>query len=367
MLEVLSLKPETFGLDISDLSLKIIKLNKKRKGFDLASFGEQKIKPGVIEAGEVKDEDALIEAIQEGISKVKGERLKTKYVICSLPEEQSFLKVIQMPQLKDKDLKMAVQYEAENYVPFPRDEVYLDSQVILPMRNHLDHKDVLLIAFRKAVVDPYVYCLKKAGLQPVALELESSSIARALIKDESVSQPTLLIDFGKTNTGFIIFSGNSLRFTGSVLVSSEDFTASISHNLKIDIAEAERLKIKYGIDKKSVRGKKVLKALTPSLTDALKQIKKYLNFYKTHTSREYLSDRCDGVQKIILCGGGSSLKGLTDFLSLELGIPIEIGNPWINVLANSKKGASKLSIEESLKYTTAIGLALRGIKDKNSI
>src|SRR4030042_2803617 len=200
MVEFLNLKPEVFGLDISDLSLKIAKLKKRGKSLTLSSFGEEEIKPGIIKEGEIQDENELSKIIKEGLKKVKGEKLNTKYVIASLPEEKAFLQVIQMPKMSDDDLKSAVIYEAENYIPLPVEDVYLDSQVINPIRNHLDHFDVLLAALPKKPINPYLSSLKKAGLQPVALEIESMAISQALIKNETTNHPTLLIDLGANRT-----------------------------------------------------------------------------------------------------------------------------------------------------------------------
>ena len=374
MLEVLILKPEAFGLDISDLSLKIIKLKKIKNGFDLATFGEQNLKPGIIKGGEIKDEKALSEVIKEALNKVQGEKLKTKYVIASLPEEKAFLQVIQMPRMSEEELKSAVIYEAENYIPLPIEEVYLDSQVIPPVYNHLDHFDVLIAALPKKTVDPYLSALKMAKLEPVSLEIESLSISRALIKGGIATVPVLLIDLGATRTSFIIFSGHSLRFTSSIPVSSGSFSEIISKTQGVDLAEAEKLKIKYGleekiqikikngIEKKTERGK-IFEALIPPLVDLIQQIKRYLDYYQTHASHEHLPPNGKGVSKILLCGGGANLKGLPELLSLELKIPVELGNPWINILPASLKELPDLPLEKSLAFTTAIGLALRGISE----
>jgi len=388
MLEFLTLKPETFGLDISDLSLKIIKLKKRGKAFNLVSFGEEQIKPGIIKSGEIKDEEKLAEIIKESFKKVQGEKLKTKYVVASLPEEKAFLQVIPMPKMAEEDLKSAVIYEAENYIPLPIEEVYLDSQIVPPVYNQLperseewemnevhrsDHFDVLIAALPKKTVNPYLSSLKKAGLEPRAFEIESQAIARALVKNEVSNFPILLIDLGQTRTSFIIFSGHSLRFTSSVPVSSGDFTEIISKSLKVDLTEAEKLKIKYGLEEKikleikveksETRKKKseIFEALIPALVDLTQQIKRYLEYYQTHASHEHLPPDGKGVSKILLCGGGTNLKGLPELLSLELKIPTELGNPWINILAEGKK-VSKLPFEKSLSYTTAIGLALRGLQ-----
>lgn len=365
MLELLTLKPEAFGLDISDLSSKIIKLKKKGKFLGLASFGEVEIKPGIIKEGEIKDEKALVEILKKALSKVKGEKLKTKYVIASLPEEKAFLQVIQMPKMAEEDLKSAVIYEAENYIPLPIEEVYLDSQIVPPLYNHLDHFDVLIAALPKKTVDPYLSCLKKAGFIPQGLEIESLAIARSLVKNGVSPFPILLIDLGATRTSFIIFSGYSLRFTASIPVSSKKFTEAISKALKVDLKEAEKLKLKYGIQTDAKKeDKRLFEAMVPSLTDLTEQIKKYLSFYLTHAGHEHLPPNGKGVKKVFLCGGGANLKGLPDFLSSELKIPVELANPWINILPEPLKEVPELPFEESLRYTTALGLALRGITEK---
>ena len=374
-MEFLTLKPEAFGLDLSDLSLKIIKLKKKGGRLALASFGESEIKPGIIKEGEIKDEEKLAEIIKDSLKKVKGEKLKTKYVVASLPEEKAFLQVIQMPKMAEEDLKSAVIYEAENYIPLPIEEIYLDSQIVPPVYNHLDHFDVLLAGLLKKTVDPYLSCLKKAGLQPKALEIESLAISRALIKNEIAAFPVLLIDLGATRTSFIVFSGRSLRFTSSIPVSSGSFNEIIAKNLGISLSEAERLKIKYGLEEKiKLRARKdsfekitekgrIFEALVPALVDLLQQIKKYLAFYQTYASHEHLPPNGNRVAKILLCGGGANLKGLTELLTLELKIPVELGNPWVNILPEGQKETPELPFEKSLGYTTALGLALRGIKE----
>ena len=374
MLKFLTLKPEAFGLDISDLSLKIVKLKKRGKFFSLASFGEEKIKPGIIKEGEVKDEDKLAEAIKAAVRKVKGEKLQTNYLVASLPEEKSFLQIIKMPKMAEEDLKSAVIYEAENHIPMPIDQVYLDCQIIPPVLDDSIHFNILLAALPRKTVDPYLSSFKKAGLQPKILEIESLSIARAMVKDGIADSPLLLIDLGETRTSFIIFAGHSLRFTSSIAVSSIVFNEIISKNLGISLAEAERLKIKYGLEErlelkiknektevKKEQGK-IFEALVPALVDLIQQIKKHLEYYQNYADDGQPFSKNKKVTKILLCGGGANLKGLSELLTLELKIPVEIGNPWVNILPEEQKEVPGLNFEKSLGYASALGLALRGIK-----
>ena len=365
MLEILSLKPKAFGLDISDLSLRIVNLERKRGGFKLSSFGEAKIPSGIIKNGEIKKEEDLVKIIKKAAPEVQGKPLKTKYVIASLPEEKSFLKVIQMPRLQEEELKSAIVYEAESHIPLPIEEVYLDSWVIPPLYDHLDHQDVLLVALPRTTVNPYVSCLKKAGLKPLALEIEPFSMIRALIKDGVSNFPVLILDLGATKTSLIIFSGYSLRFSFFIPISSDHFTELISKTMKVNLDKAEKLKLKYGIETRGTKeGGEVFEALIPALVDLIEQIKRYIDYYVTHTSHEHLPPSKNGkIKKILLSGGGANLKGLTGFLSEQLKIPVEIGNPWTNILLRKGKKVQEISFEKSLSYTSALGLALRGIKE----
>lgn len=364
-MKFLSLKQETFGLDINDLSLKIIKLKRKRKGFSLDSFNFAKIEPGIIEEGVIKNEDALSKIIKTACKNVEGKKLNTKYVVASLPEEKSFLQIIQMPKMKEEELKTAIFFEAENYIPLPISEVYLDFQVIAPIKNHLDHLNVLIVATPKKIVNSYVSCLKKAGLIPLALEVETEAIARALVKNETSASPIVLVDFGETNTDFIIFYGHSVCFTCSIPVSSQQLTMAISDKLKIGFDKAEKLKINCNIaeeekiPKGNPKSKEILKIMSPVLDGLVTQIKKYLNFYEDHAAHKYFFP--DGkIEKVFLCGGGANLKGLPEFFSKNIGIPTELGNFWINFLS---KKQSKDIFKNPLKFATAIGLALKKIDD----
>jgi len=379
MMDFLNLKPVVFGLDVSDLSLKIIKLKRRRRFLSLASFGETEIKPGIIEKGEIKSEKEFLQVLKEALNKVKGERLKTHNVIVSLPEKKAFFTVIQMPRMKEEELQSAVPFEAENHIPLPIEEVYLDFQIIPPVQDHLDHFDILLACFPRNIINIYVSCLKKAGLDLYALEIESQSISRALIKNGLSPFPILIVDFGRSVTNFIIFSGYSIRFTASTPISSFQLNQAISKSLGVDLKEAEKMKIKYGLEltedrersktksnskEEKITRKDIFESMAPVLSDLTDQIKKYINYYQTHSCHEHLSVKKEGIEKIILCGKGANLKGLANFLSLFLEMPVELGNPWTNILPDPLREVPELPFGESLGYTTALGLALRGIKEE---
>lgn len=359
MLKFLNLNPELFGLDISESSLKIVKLTKKRGFFKINYFIETDLPQGIISGGVIKDEEALAKIIKSLCKSAKHKGLNTKYVIATLPEEKSFLEVIQIPRMNEKELQSAILFEAENYVPLPIDKLYLDYKVINQEVKNLNHIDVLIVAMPKITIDSYSSCLKKAGLIPTVLEVESQSLVRSLVKNEKTSTSLVLIDFGKDDTDFIIFSGDSIRFTCSIPISSQQITDAIAKNMNVDLTVAEKLKINFDLSKKndSQESQKIAESIEVVLNALSEEIKKYLDFHREHT----LDEISDG-EKIILSGGGSELEGIVDFLFQKLKIPVEFANPWVNIPIKGRKKII-LSGKKSLSFSKALGLAL-GSTDK---
>jgi len=360
MLKFLNIKPEIFAVDINDLSLRIVKLQKRGNGFSLLSFNDVAIPPDIVKDGVIKDEVVLSKIIDTACKTVNGKKLDTKYIVVCLPEEKSFAQVIQMPKMTDQELRLAVPFEAENYIPLLVDKVYLDFQVIKQERAELSHLDLLINVMQKPIIDSYISCFKRIGLIPCILEVESQSIVRALTREIETVVPTIFIDFGRTKTNLIIYSENSIRFSVTVPISSSQLTEAISDGLGIGFDKAEKMKIRYGLDKNIRKKEKdLLSIMSPTLHNLAEQIKKYLDFYRGHSSHDYFHSSGD-IKKIILCGGGSNLKGLKEFLSKELNIAIEVGDPLLSI---QKDKDNLFPRDRALSFGTAIGAAIRGAED----
>ena len=301
---------------------------------------------------------------------IKGRALKTKYVIASLPEDKAFLQVIQMPKIEERELAEAIMFEAENYIPMKSSDVYLDFQIVKPIVDSLDHHDVLIVAFPKKIVDSYFKVLKKVGLKPVAFETESQSVARAVIKNGLLPSRAFIIDIGVKRTNFIVFVGHDIRFTSSIPIGTQTFNDLIIKELNVSLKEAIKLQTEAGLAQKvriktgespnniEARAGKIFEALVPAATDLLEQVQRLLDFYISRAKHEHLPVGGESSTKIFLCGEGAYLKDIDKFFSEGLRQNVIIANPWINI-GNTKNGL-KIPSSKILKYTTALGLALRG-------
>ena len=184
MFKLLNLESDAFGIDISNLSAKLVKLNKTNQGFDLVSHNCQNIEQGIIDKGEIKNKKRFGVVIKNLLNNVSGEKLRANYAAISLPEQKSFLKTIKMPNMSPEDLEEAVYFEIENHIPLPIEDVYFDFQVVPRSsnrnngKNQPDYLEVLLTAMPKKTVDSYIFCLKRIGIQPILLEVESLAFAK---------------------------------------------------------------------------------------------------------------------------------------------------------------------------------------------
>jgi len=350
-------KPTAFGLDLSDLSMKLALLKKNSGKISLASFGRQEVKEGIIESGVIKKEPELILLIKEAVAKAKGEKIKTKYCIVSLPETESYIRVIQLPKIKKEEIGEAIKWELEANIPVAISDVYYDWQIVSRQNSLSGHHEILIGALPKALVDPYLGVIKKAGLCPLAFEIESIATARSLVK-ERINESIMIVDMGAKRTSVIVYAGGAVCLTTSLAISNNLLIEDIAKALNIPLAKAKTAKFKIGLDPAKEKGK-VAQAMEPRLIELASEINKYLDYCRT----TQLAKDISGLQiaKIFLCGGGANLKGLTAFLSSQIKIKIEIGNPWINIFGDAPDKVPELAFDESLAYTTALGLALRGI------
>ena len=359
------IEPDSFGLDVSDESYKFIQLKKSKKNIGLQSFGYGDIGNGIIENGEVKDEDALVEIIKDAVKNPAKGKITTKHVVLSLPEEHSFIRVLQLPKIGKEETKEAIKWEIEQNIPLGIDEVYFDWQVMNDKDSKNDHQDILIVAIAKEVADPYLSVTKKSGLIGVAMESESISLARSVIKNLSTDAPVLIVNIGSTITNFVIFSGDAVRFSSSIPLAGDKMIEAISKKLKVDKKEAKRLFYEVGLDKKLDTDGAVASALESSFFELTSQIKNYISFYESHSEHDHTSNK-KNIQKIILSGGVANLYGIAAHISNILKIQAEISNPWVNILKGELNEVPDLSYKKSLSYTTALGLALRGIESKNT-
>lgn len=342
-----------YGLDISDTSIKIMLLEPKGSAIAVKCFSDMPMPKGVINADQITDRPTFHKLMKAVLDKPQYGKFDTKQAVVNLPETKSFVRVIQIPRMSETEAESAVPFEAENFIPLPIDQVYLDWQ---HLSETGDKMNILIIASPRDYVDAYLDVLEGSGVQPVALEVESQSCHRAFIKPE-LKETCLIVDMASSRTSLIMVEDGNLQFTSTIPIAGNSFTDSIARNLGISTAKAEIIKLKVGITN-TPEYPNIKTALLPVLSNLTAEIKNILRFHSEHSDKT--------VTKIILAGGTARLDNFTEFLAGEFadtpGMSVVLGNPWGNI---SKLHTPPLSPAEALSYGTAIGLAARGMKWQN--
>jgi type IV pilus assembly protein PilM len=346
-------KLNAFGLDLSDRSIKVAQLKKNKEKISLYSYGREDIPEGLIVDGEIINEEEVAKFIKKTLSSAKPNPIKSKIVIYSIPEPKGFIRVVKVSNSQKDNIEQAIKYEAEQLFPVDINESYLDWQII---SSEGDEINAIVAVVPKLIIDSYSSVIVKAGLKPIAAEIESIAITRSLVKDNQSSRPILIIDLGRDRTSFIIFKNPAVQFTASIPICGEEFTKAISENLGINKSKAEIMKEKCGLTFEG-ECRDVFKAIQPSLYEMIKYINKLTYYYKDHFKLN------EDIVKVIICGGEAKMFGLSSFLSLQIKKEIEKGNPWVNIIAQNNKKDFPISRNSSLVFVTVLGLAIRGIKD----
>lgn len=339
------------GIDISDRSVKVMTLAHRHGHETHNVYGEEVLEPGTVEGGKIRDGAKLTAALK---------KLKETYALdvvsASLPEEEAFLFTLTLPQLKKSEVRESIVLQLENHIPIPATETAFDYDIITGSPDGT--LEVSVSAISRTHVRSYTSVLADAGLTPLSLEVESHSLSRAIIPAESTGT-ILLIDFGKTRAGLTVVSGGSVRYTATIPnVGGEDITKALQKELNISREEAEKIKVDHGLSRKS-DNLPVFNALI-SLASVLKdEIVRHSGYWNSRVERREASGGT--ITRAYLAGGQASLPGLAEYLSAHLGFAVSVGDPWVNVTPVSVV-MPDLTLNEALRYGTAIGLALRSVR-----
>jgi len=216
------------GIDISDQSVKIVELS-RYEPLKLLSHCWQKLPDKVIEHGVIQEPMVMKKVLAE-VAKQCQVNLAGQAVVASIPEAQSFLRVIELPQMLSDEMDEAVQWEVAQHIPFGLENVYIDWQSVgAGHKAGKGRQEVLVGAAQKKVVDPLLAVLHELEIDVAALELESQAIVRALVSSELRShQGLLIVDLGGVTTNVVIHDHGAMRFTASLQRGSVELVKLLS-------------------------------------------------------------------------------------------------------------------------------------------
>lgn len=352
---------QAIGLDISDRSIKYAEFQETKNGIRLKRWGSKELAQGTIEAGEIKKPEEL-SANLSAIFKP----LAARHVVAALPEERAYISVMSLPQAEKGEIREAVELGLPEQIPLPAGDAAFDFEFMprsaRPMEDgkideDQSHNDAVVYAFPKTLARSYLDVLLNSGLRPVSFIMETAALGRALIPEKKENKPIMIVDFGKTRTTFVIVANGLVRFSSTVSVAGESLDKAIAKALGVSVKEGEKIKKEAGM-LKTEKNETVYSAILPVVAAVADEIERHIIFWNTHAEHVHQSD--PKISKVVITGGDSNLIGFKTYLGLRLGISIETGNPWTNV-APFEKYIPEIPLNESLGYSTAIGLGLTAL------
>lgn len=332
-----------FGLDIGSETIKIVQLKEEKDKLKLVTVGTIKNPLMGFFSESEKDLAPLAEAI---VKLQKEARVTTDNVAVSLPEKKVFTQVIEVPRMTEDQLKEAIPWQAESLIPKPISEVYLDWQIIEEEKSPDGKMKIFLVAAPKILVENYQKVLKMAGLNPLILETEVLSILRSLTP-MLVNKNALVFNFGSQSADIIIAREGKPFLTRSLSSSGQSISRAVSVALNLDTVTAEEYKVTYGVGDE-FEGK-IAAIIEPVLAVLGSEVKKAIGYYEEKTG--------DKINLMVLSGGSALMTGMAEYWTKNLGLEIQVGNPFLNLLIDNQMQTALQKF--SPIYSVAVGLAQR--------
>ena len=341
-----------FGLDISDRNLRLVQLKRKGRKNIIQLYNEIKLPPDCIRGGEVNDPKLFLNSLNKLIKTKQGRGKLSDEVISVLPEDKTFLKVIEIPLVGKNQIENQIREKLPQHIPLAIDDIYFDWQIISAKENF---QTVLVGASPKKIVDSYVAVLSEANLTPIALEIEAAAIARVLLDQTREEKTQIIIDFGANRTGLFLYDEGTIKFTVSLPLSGNGITQLIAETLGLDAEKSEKAKIICGFDKNKCHGA-LLEIMSDSIGALINHINQAIDFYENNFSS------VRKIEKIVLGGGGANFLNISQVLQEKLNIPVGISDPWQNVVDPQ---TAYFNQQKTQSFITVMGLALRGLDSKS--
>jgi type IV pilus assembly protein PilM len=340
-----------FGLDIGYANAKVMQLAREDNTIKVLGYGVGGYPSDCIANGVIVNFEAIGQSLYDLFTKGLVGQITTKRVACTIPTSRTFNRPMKLPPMEDKEIDDAVRLEAEQYIPVPIDDLYLDYEIT---SRDDDGIQLLMVGAPKNIIDSYLKLLQAVGLEPVALEPTMSATSRIFaLADPSHGTPSLLVDFGSVSIDIAAFD-HSMVVNSTIAGGSDTINEMIAKNLNLKVEDAFELKNRYGISM-SARQQEILDAINPILENLLHEAKKILRYYNERTTEEKRK-----ILQIIIIGGGANMPGLSQYLSKELGLPTKMLDPWDHVDFGQLKPPNDIELS---RFITVAGEAILGNKE----
>ena len=377
----LSKKSPLVAIDIGSSSIKLVQLTELKDGkYELTRFGMMPLEEECIVEGAIKKPDQVADALK---NLIKAEKIQSRYAVSAVAGEAVFIKKIKVPVMSEEELSTKITEEAEQYIPFDIEDVALDFQILgaidteeneeepegsmesgsgddTPQENGEQKDDsnedeemmeALLVAVQRDVIDERTNILLEADLKPAIIDLDVFALMNAaqLTADLSTMGTVALIDLGDSFTHINIIQDGAMGYTRDIPVGGGYLTNMLMSKFQIPFKQT--LDVKRGKFSSGIKEEEVIDVIARAYKKVLEELQKSFEYFGTISEKR--------IERILLCGGGSMIRGLDGYFADYLKIPVEILDPMQGVKINPKNFDQSLIDEMSGLSTVALGLATR--------
>ncbi len=338
------------GIDISSTSVKLIELSRNNGRYRVESYAVEPLPPNSVVEKNINDAEAVGDAVKRVVAK---SRTNVRTAAVAVAGSAVITKTIHMPDgLRERDLESQILVEADQYIPYPLDEVSIDFEVVGPSEQSPGQVEVLLAACRKENVEMREDVLEIAGLRAKVIDVEAYAMERAFelvatqLTDLGDEPVIAVVDVGATMTTLSVLAEGKTIYTREQLFGGKQLTDEIQRRYGLSQEEAGMAKKQGGLPDDYE-----LEVLQPFKEAVVQQVSRSLQFF-------FSSSHYNEVDCVVLAGGTASIPGISEMVQERTGTPTLVANPFADMAIASRVNASALS-NDAPSMMIACGLAMR--------
>ncbi len=338
------------GLDISSTAVKLLELGRTGDRYRVEGYGVEPLPQNSVVEKNIADVEAVGEAIRRV---VKRAGTRTRNAAVAVAGSAVITKIISMPaSLSEDEMASQIELEADQYIPYPLEEVNLDFEVLGANEKDKDRVDVLLAASRSENVDVRVAAVELGGLKAKIVDVEAYAMENAFsliarqMPDRGVGKTIAVVDIGATMTTLNVLHDNKIIYTREQVFGGKQLTEEIQRRYGLSYEEAGMAKRQGGLPDNYVP-----EVLEPFKEAMAQQVSRSLQFF-------FSSSQYNDVDHIVLAGGSASIAGVDDLIETKIGTSASIANPFADMALSARVKAQSLS-NDAPALMIACGLALR--------
>jgi len=335
------------GVDIGSHSVKVCQLKRTDKAYSIVNLGSAVLPEGAVDDGALNDPEVVASTISDLFKNLK---IKKKKIGFSISGYSVIVKKVNLAVMDEEAMEEHIMTEAEQYIPFDIQDVYLDFQDLKTNKEGYERTDVMLVAAKKEIVDDYLDMLDSIGLQATIVDIDGFALENTYEYNAPKNENVALIDIGASKMNINIISNGMSVVARDIVVGSRQLTERIMGHFDLEFDEAEAIKLGNA----PVDGKEadLVEIFNSVCTQWVLEVKKAIDLYQSNFPDAPLV-------KLVLSGGGSKVSGLADYLNQETGIEVALFNPFANMKSSKRKIDPEYLKQVGPEMAIASGIAIR--------